>query len=540
MDSTLKQIAETEVTETYLALAREFQDQQLYGKAEETIFLALEKFPNHPFLLSRLSTLYLHLDMPYKAIGILDKLIQHHPRITFTYFLRGKLNQNRRRFDSAIADYESALSDSAKDSQVLQQLLPLLISRGQPERALKTISRYQQTLNQPNLFAELEAEALFNVGENVAAFKRMREVLMSRPDDKRLLKRYLHFSIRTSKKNPRDLYNILIQSVPGLPQLSEEDLIDLEVDYLIERNRFSEAVAAINEGSKISKRQFYWRKRHALATYRRGAVEEGCDALMALFEERSTDTEIRDILEQHYCGQGKKERWLQIVRDIAKPQTGNLGLFDYIRELTGKQDHLHICELNYSEFMKMVEDFNLVRSRFLEETFQRMPEYILESLTASIAIGGTVPSTVDLWTQVTRWRKRIGKSPSFTIENLDAAFPLWLFAFHLYFLFKSHSEFSVRFDSGRLVKDRIACILAIDDLCIEVDLSIILRPESKRLKELVKSSNGFRWRLGGIEPDLMLHEVNFYSDRQMGELLDRLAELLENTGKSLPRSKKEV
>ena len=540
MDSTLKQIAETEVTETYLALAREFQDQQLYGKAEETIFLALEKFPNHPFLLSRLSTLYLHLDMPYKAIGILDKLIQHHPRITFTYFLRGKLNQNRRYFDSAIADYQSALSDTPKDSQVLQQLLPLLIARGQAEHALKIISRYQQTLSQPNLFAELEAEALFDVGENVAAFKRMREVLMSRPDDKRLLKRYLHFSIRTSKKNPRDLYNILIQSVPGLPQLSREDLIDLEVDYLIERSRFSEAVAAINEAQKISKRQFYWQKRHALATFRRGAVEEGRDALLALFEERSTDVEIRDILEEYYCGSGTKERWSKVVRDIATPQTGNLELFDYLRELSGKQDHLYICELGYSDFMKMVEDFNLVRSSFSDDSFQRMPEYILESLTASVAIAGKVPSTVELWTQVTRWRKRIGKSPSFTIESLDAAFPLWLFALHLYFLFKSHSDFAVRFDSGRLVKDRIACILAIDDLCIEVDLSIILRPQSRRLKELVKSSNGFRWRLGSIEPDLMLHEVNFYSERQMDVLLDHLSGLLEKTGKSLSRPKKEV
>ena len=133
---------QTEVARNYLALSREFQEQQYYGKAEQTLLLALDKLPNHPFILSRLSNLYMKLDMPHKALKSVQRLIKHHTESSFSYFLRARIHESNGDLLEAIKDYERALNNSAKDLYTLNRLLPLLIENGKPEEALVMIRSF--------------------------------------------------------------------------------------------------------------------------------------------------------------------------------------------------------------------------------------------------------------------------------------------------------------------------------------------------------------------------------------------------------------
>lgn len=58
MESTVNKMPQQEVARNYLALSREFQESQLYRKAEDTLRVALGKLPHHPYVLARLASLY--------------------------------------------------------------------------------------------------------------------------------------------------------------------------------------------------------------------------------------------------------------------------------------------------------------------------------------------------------------------------------------------------------------------------------------------------------------------------------------------------
>ena len=93
MESFAKSVPNKEVARNYLALSREFQELQLFGKAEETLLLALEKMPDHPSVMTRLANLYLKLDMPEKALTVTDRLMKVHPDLPLPFYLAGRIQE---------------------------------------------------------------------------------------------------------------------------------------------------------------------------------------------------------------------------------------------------------------------------------------------------------------------------------------------------------------------------------------------------------------------------------------------------------------
>lgn len=529
MDSTVRQMAESEVAENYLALAREFQDQHLYGKAEKTIKMALEKFPGQPFLLSRLSTLYLQLDMPAKALEALDQIIRRHPELSFPYFMRGKIHEEQGKNGLALEDYAQSLSGSTKDNQILKKYIPLLILVGQADEAYSLVKKYQKIFKSPYMFGQYEAEALLHLEKPAAAFNKMRELIMHNPSDTALVRRYLQFSIKSSRHNPRNLYGMLQTSMPGLSLLSSDDLADIEVEYLLNQDLHKDALTQVHKILANVPDNFYWRKKSALIRHSIGELENCIEDLRLLFLQNPQDLDVREALENFFVTRDRTDAWHQLVQEALKRHSDQLDLFDYMRGFSRNADWLAICELTFEEFMKQVEDLNLVRSNLNDDTFEKIPAYALEAFISRIAVQNRIPEVAEVWQMVCKNLKARDKIAPFQTEDLEASYPVWIFALHLYFLLKSKAGFPISFSPSMLQTDSIAGTIFISGVAVEIDLQRHLKPDNHRLKPLVKSSKGLRWRLDPSQPKLdnMLHEINFYAEEQFKPLLKKLYSFLD-------------
>lgn len=530
MEAIYKQIPETEVLRNYLTLSKEFQELQLYRKAEKTLLLALEKLPNHPQLLTRLSNLYLKLDMPEKALTMTNRLVRHHPDLPFSYFLRGKIFEELQDPKKAMSDYEKALTESKNDLYVLSRLVTLMIEHRRAEEALALIREYQTLLKKPFLFAEQQAEALLQLNKHAAAFTKMRDALLSDPANKRLLKRYLQLSGQNGKRSPAEVYQILKASLPHLVSLDELDLAELETDYLIGNDQHEEALARINAILKQEPENYFWRKKRAFLKLEMGNVEESVEEFRILFLQNSTDKEVRKVLENYFLVQEQLDNWKHLVQQVLLENTNQVELFNYLRDIGAREDWLAICELDYHKFIESLEQLNIINSDIRDETCEKLPTYALEIFISQIAIYNYIPNPSDLWAVIYQERKKKGQVPPFQLEDLEAAYPVWVFALHIYFLLKTYTKYPVSFVPRLFQNEQIAASMMVNGAPVQVDISLLLRDEeNRRLKPLVKFEEGFRWRWRSSErlaPEVMLHEIRFYSPDQFKEILRELEENL--------------
>ncbi|RMF59843.1 MAG: hypothetical protein D6748_05470 [Calditrichaeota bacterium] len=513
-----------DVVNNYLALSQEFQEQHFYNKAEETLLLALEKAPNHPLLLARLANLYIQLDMPERTMEILHQLIRSHPSLTYPYYLRGFLFEQRKDYKKAIADYYRALDGNKKDIPILKRLLPLLLITGQHKECLERVNWYQQKLKQPYLFADLEAEALLKLGNYSAAFNRKRESLLQDPQNRILLKQYLQLSNHHSKRNPREVYHILRLSLPDLAELSDEELDELEVDYYIERGNFENAIRLLENLLSKNPDSSLWKKKLARTKIAMGDVETGVMELTEIFIANPNQEDVREELEEHYRDLDRVSEWITLVSQLLREDPQNSHLFDYLREVMENPDWLAICQMDFDDFITQVEKLKLVCSDITDDTYAKIPAYALEHFIRYMAVHQRIPDVITLWKLIVSERQKKQQLPPFVIEDLEAAYPVWIFGLHIYFLFKSYSTYKVAFFPGLFQNEQIAVTLDPQQSPIEVDISNMLSSRRRQLKPIIRRQRGFRWRWQktDIKPEIMLHEVFFYSPVQFQQILERL------------------
>ena len=524
MESTVNKMPQQEVARNYLALSREFQDSQLYRKAEDTLLVALDKLPHHPFVLARLASLYLKLDMQDKALETLNRLVKHHGNLSFPYFLRGRLHETLNDFPRAVQDYEWALQETSRDVYILHRLIPLLMKDGQVDKALHLIRAYQVKLDKPFLFAEHQAEALLQLGNNAAAFNKMRDALLNRPGSKHLLMRYLTLTNQSGKKKPEEVYQILQLSVPGLAPLHERDMTELQVQYLTQHENLSEALAKLEIVLQETPEDFHWRKKAAFLKLQMGLLEESVEEFRILFLQDSTDLEIRNVLENYFIVNGNLDNWKQLVQQVLQRHSNQIELFNYLRSIGKKKDWLAICELDYPAFMNELEQLNLACSDVQDVTFEKLPAYALEIFISQVAIHNQIPDPAALWTLIHSERQKKNQVPPFHPEDLEAAYTVWVFDLHLYFLFKSYSDFDLSFNPREFQNEQTLVTIDFEDKPVYVDISQLILGENRRLKQVVKSDHGLRWRWapGEAEPEIMLHEIRFFTEAQFKTALETL------------------
>ncbi len=526
MESMVLPTAELEVVRNYFALVREFREQQLYHKAEETLLVALTKLPNHPFLLIRLANLYSRLDMPEKALKTLNRLVHHHPKLASAFYLRARVHQRLQDNGRAINDYMKALGFSlSRDQRILRHLLPLLLQQQRYDDALSLIYDFQVAAKNPVAFAEIQAECFLHFSKNAAAFNKLREALLCNPRDPRLLKGYLKLSIQSGKKSPKEVYQILKLSLPEVAELEPGELELLELDHLMYHGQTEEALRQVEALKESQPDNWVWRKKCALMKLETGESDTSVPELQELFREHFEDDEIRIVLENYFLVNGKLTHWKRLVQQVLIEHSQHPDLYAYLCGIGNHQDWLAICKLDADNFIKQVQYLPLPSGQLgTDQTFRKLPFYALNLLVSRIAIQNTVPSPEELWEEIERERERKKQSPPFQLEDLQAAYPTWLFALHLYFYFQSCSDHPASFQPALLQNEYTALSLFIDQEVVDVDISQMLTPENPRLKNMVKSEAGYRWRIrpSFAAPELKAGEMTFYTEAQFREIADAI------------------
>lgn len=523
MQEDTKKENETEQVENYLALAREFQDQHLYQKTEDTLLLGLEKIPNHPFLLTRLANFYFKTDRVEQALKTLDRLIISDSDFSFSYYLRGKIFEDQKNYDKAISNYKKALTRTTKDSHILAKLIPLLIANKCAEEALKLIAEYKDLFKDPFLFSEMEAEALVGLEKKVEAFNKMRSILMKEPENKNLLKKYLKLSILTGKKSPLELYDILSKTVPQLGILTDEELMDLEVDFLIHHEKYQEAEEKIGQMIRQLPERFHWRRKNVLLKKQIGNIEAINEELEILFLYNPADTSLREIFDDHFIETNQLERWKKVIQKAKRISSHNGKFSLHLRDLSIRHNLLSKSLVDHNSFIASLDNFNFENSELTNITYQKLPLYALETFITQIGIEDKIPVPEELWDILYKERVSEDKEVPFQIEDLNLAYPVWLFSLQFYFLFRSFSNCNCYFKPYLFQQDYIALTAEIDEIRIQVDIQQLLIEGSRNPKTLEKVEDEWRWRWpSSVEPERKIKGIPTFSKSQLFEALDQL------------------
>ncbi len=507
----------------YLELAREFQSQQMYAKAEETLKLALDISPRNPRILSALINLYLKQGWLEEAQRLLQEILRRHKEFKYAYYLRGKLHEARGNIAQAIKSYQQALSDKASDQFVLRRLIPLLLERHKYQQALELIYHYRDILNNPDFMVTLEARALAQLGKPARASQLLRERVMARPDVKHFVYQYLKTFVENSRKSPRELYETLRQTTPGLAELTPAELDGLEAEYLIKNGKLEEALELINTLIEREPQKAYWQKRKAFLLLELERQEAALPLLKELFLKDPTDVFVRSSLESYYLHRNKIREWKQLLKETFTLHPNRMELFGLIRRASLHQDWLAGCQLTYDRFKRQIRQLTLEPLDPNDQTFQKLPLYVFENFVFYLAMNDRIPDAATLWQFLQERKERINLP--FQEEDLRKAMPMWLFALQFYFAFRK-LECQPQFVPARFQKEWIAAIFSIEGNAIFLEIKSLLHPPKRTIKPLRKKSGGYLWRLLEVTPDQMVNTIPFVPLKQLRKALTELQQSL--------------
>jgi len=514
----------TEQVQNYLELAREFQEQNLYQKAEDTLLMGLKKLPNHPFLLTRLANFYFKTERSEKALKTLKRLIKKNSNFSFSFYLRAKIYEDQKDYRRAISDYKKALTRSNKDLHVLTRLIPLLVENDHADEAINLILEYQNLFNDPFLFSQQEAEALVKLKQNVNAFNKMRSLLMQEPDNHQLLRKYLRLSIKTSKKSPIELYEMLRETVPQLRVIKGEELTDLEVDYLIHNKRYQEAEQKIFHMIEEFPDRYHWRKKNVLLQKTTDKLERIADELEILFLYNTRDSTIRSVFDEYFIQGDRLQRWKKVIQKAKRTRNYGEEFPRHLRNISIKNNLLSHSSMDFHSYVDSVRSLEFEDLRFDNITYKKLPLFVLESFISEISIFDRIPKTGQLWEMVSSERASDHKEIPFQMEDLSSAYPVWLFVLQFYFLFRSSYAYSCFFRPWLFLQNQIALVIEVDGQTIQLDVGQVLE-NSRKLKEFARIRKEWHWRWPkDMPPDQVIKGIPIYSKSQ---LRDRFGELLK-------------
>lgn len=512
--------SDSEQVQNYLALAREFQEKHLYQKAEDTLLMGLEKLPNHPFLLTRLANFYIKTDRTENALNTLNRLIKNHKDFLFSYYLRGKIHEEQKEYQKAISDYKKALTQTDNDFLILSRLIPLLIQNKHAEQALELISQYRELLNDAQLFPEMEAEALVESNKKVEAFNKMRSILLKYPENKNLLKTYLHLSIQAGKKSPFELYDLLNKTVPKLSVLSDEELTDAQIDYLIHQKNYKEADGKIFEMILKHPERFHWRKKNILLKKEMGSLNEIVDELEVIFLYNPRDARISSIFDDYFFESNQVEQWKKVIRKAKKIISYNGKFYTHLRDVGIRYNLLSKSQIDHNRFIEHLENLELRKMGLDKGTYKILPYYALETFIIQLSIEDKILTPDELWDIIYKERMSEDKEIPFQIEDLHLAYPVWLFALQFYFLFKTYSNYNCHFKPLLFQKHQIALIAEANNFLIQLDISPLLEGDSKKLKLQVNEEENLCWYWPKEEAaERNVRGIPIYSESQFQKVL---------------------
>jgi len=509
----------------YLALSREFQQQQLYVKAEESLQIALKISPDNPTILVALAKLNLAMGEEDKALRILNRVIRAHPQFRPAYFLRGRIYRKKKLLKRALADFEKALGRSSFDRYVLHHVIPLLFRLGRMETALQQLNRLSSLEGSTAWVAEWESRILIGLGQKEKGLKRLRQALEKYPDNKRLLWLYIREASRYESRPVIMVIEKLKKEIPNLAPLSVEDVERIEFQRSLEQVKNPIELKILKKIVDQGKADRFLTKKYAFLLFRYGEPDEGAQLLTKLFLENPEDFIIRRKLESYFREKHQLDRWSTILKQALKRHPYCKSLFGYLRRAALGKDWLNLCDLDYSSFREQVEKLPSTPYFILDGTYKKLPYYAIEHFVTYLNITDVILSPQDLWNVIQSKRQSNSKTIPFQIEDLQAAYPVWILAIGIYWLFRTHTSWSTFFVPAQFVRQDVAATVNIEDQPVYISLRQILRSTHRLLKIVVRRNRGweFRWPKE-IEPEILANGYSLYSPNQFSFVLSRLKE----------------
>ena len=515
----------------YLALAREFRNQHLYQKAEAALKLALEKSPHHPTVLTTLANLYMKMGFWDQALKILNQLIRQHPRLKSARFLRGKLYQRWHQSARAMEDFQQALTGSQRDVPILKRLIPLLLERKQLDVVHQLIQRYRPLLQQPAQILEWEASLLLKKGRLQEAVEKMRQAVMRLPHNRYLLKKYLATLIQASDRHPLPAYQSLKTFVPQLAELALDELKELEIAFLLKRGDQEAALYELNTFLDQHPDDFYHRERRAFLLLKMGREKEGIEELVYLFRQRPENVHIRNKLEHYFMETQQLVRWKSILKEVLMTTGGHGGLFGYLRPSQQFTDWLAYSRLNITDYQKQIKKLPVAFPVLADPTYSKLPFYALETLVHQLALHDRFPTPQALWEFLRREKEKKGHVPPFQLEDLEMAYPVWLFAIQFYYLFKDAGELTPRFVPSLFQRQQFAVILEKGGVQVYVDVGHLILPDRRKRKRLIQKGKYWVYRWPGDFPvTTRIRHIPFFSVEQARQAVREIINGIEATG----------
>ena len=516
----------------YLALAREFRSQHLFQKAEATLKMALEKSPHNPTVLTALANLYLKMNIPDQALRILNRLLRAHPRWKSALFLRGKLYQRRHQIGKAILDFRRALTGSMRDLPVLNRLIPLLLERKRFEEVQRLIQQYRSVLHTPARLLEWEAGLLKEKGRLQEAVEKMREAVIQDPGDRFLLKRYLQLLIQAGLRDPLPAYQSLQSFFPDLAKLSDRELAELEIEYLIHKGEKETALKKLEALLTRQPDSYYHRKRRAFLLLDMDREKEAVEELVRLFRRHPEDVFVRSKLEHYFVETRQLSRWKSILKETLLVAPGRGEVFGYLKRSRLFTDWLAHSQLTFAEYQKEVQKLPIAFPVLADPTYARLPFYALETLVHQIALHDRIPTPQALWQIIQKEKEKKGHVPPFQLEDLEVAYPVWLFGIQFYYLFKEVGECRPIFVPSIFQRHQIAVVLEKGAHRIQLDIGHLIDSKRRKRKPWIKKGRDYVYRWPGALPvTTRIRHIPFYRVEQARQVLQDMMSVL--TGGSM-------
>ncbi|GAB4370802.1 MAG: hypothetical protein Kow0042_13230 [Calditrichia bacterium] len=457
----------------YLFLAREFKTQFLLHKAAQTLEQALKEYPDNPQLMIALAHIYFEMGSQFEARQIILKLVRSGSKNGHVYFLLGRIAASRGKVTLANRNFYLALKKGVSPILVLKKYIPYLLQQGKANLSMELLRSIHPRYQREPWFVLLLTNILLQMHKKVQALQILRLALKNLPHPEVLLN-YIRLKFKVDNQDPLIIYQLLKKECPETPTLSEQTLHDLHLDYLIFRGRIQEAENTLLSDLNMKPQKMHWMKRlMELKQIQNNSEEYEKWAITYLIGNPDDFQTMREV-EKFYISQFRLPDWLSLLRKIFHRHPTNLRFFQYLRFFFQNRNWLQSNTLTSGEFFGLVENMNFHSPDIKNTDWKCLPSTIFEYLCLNLNFTNELLKPDALYSRLFALQDQSAKLLPFDLTDLDAAHPIWIFALHFYYLFKTVLPTPVSFNPDLFRHYGISVILKFPAQSIALDISPLL------------------------------------------------------------------
>ncbi len=451
-------------------LAREFKSQQLWDKAVQTLEQGLNEFPENSHLLIALADTYFKMGSLPHAHRILKQLFKTAPENGIVHHLLAGIAEKSKISEVALRHYQAALKKNAPLQLVLPAYVRFLLREQRAETALEVMEPYRADFRDHTWFVLLRTEALLKTAKKGEALRQL-NLALQKKHSRPLLLKYLRIKYLSDNQEPLITYRYLKKQMAQLPDLSDRELRELEIDYLVHCRKWSDAEKKLQQYIHLSSDKLPWMRRLVLLKQVRGDRTAFEAVARIYFLGNPGDMDMARRLETHYLQNFRVEEWTELLTSTFRRHETHSGLFGYLRQYYQQKDWLKNNPLVYEDFLNLLVPLRFKKTDFGRTNIRQIPRYVFEYFCLYFNFNLVLPQPEALFQKILELRGEDARLLPFDAEDIRRVYPVWIFALHFYFIFRRISRFRISFNPDFFYQYGIALVLKLPGETIGLDVS---------------------------------------------------------------------